>query len=257
MLVNVVIPVYNEEQQLRSSVIRLAEFLDGACRFDWEIVIANNASTDQTLEIAHALSREMPKVRALHLAEKGRGRALMAAWKASEADILSYMDVDLSTDLSAFPLMIEALAGGGFDLGTGSRLLKPELTTRSFKREFISRCYNLLIRLMFRTRFSDAQCGFKAITKAAARDLLPAIEDTGWFFDSELLILAERLGYRLFDLPVRWIDDPDSRVKIVRTAIDDIRGLIRVKRSFWAGKYELTPGRIRSFSPALSSPPNP
>ncbi len=257
MLVHVVIPVYNEEQQLRSSVTRLAEFMGKCCRFDWEIIIANNASTDRTLEIAHALSEELPGVQVLHLSEKGRGRALMAAWKTSDADILTYMDVDLSTDLSAFPPMIEALACGGFDLGTGSRLLKPELTTRSLKREFISRCYNLLIRLMFRTRFSDAQCGFKAITKAAARDLLPAIEDTGWFFDTELLILAEIFGYRLFDLPVRWIDDPDSRVKIVRTAYDDIRGLIRVKRAVWAGKYGPVAGRTRFFGPAISSPPTP
>ncbi|MEX2088422.1 MAG: glycosyltransferase, partial [Bacteroidota bacterium] len=172
-----------------------------------------------------------------HLDQKGRGRALKKVWSESRADILSYMDVDLSSNLYAFPPLVEALISGGFDIGIGSRLLKASTTRRSLKREVVSRTYNLLVKAFFFTKFSDAQCGFKAITKEAAGRLLPNVEDTGWFFDTELLVIAEKSGYRIFDLPVSWVEDLDSRVKIVRTAMDDIQGLIRVRRGFARGKY--------------------
>lgn len=237
MLVNVTIPVYNEEKILASSIETLHTFLKAHCRFEAEIIIANNASTDRTLDIANDLARRFPEVRVVHLEQKGRGRALKRVWSESKADILSYMDVDLSSNLFAFPPMIEALISGGFDVGIGSRLLKGSTTRRSIKRELISRAYNLLVKAFFFTKFSDAQCGFKAITRGTANALLSKIEDRGWFFDTELLVLAEKSGYRIFDLPVSWIEDLDSRVKIVHTALDDIKGLIRVRRNFWKGKY--------------------
>lgn len=229
--VTLVIPVYNEEAELTASVRTVREFLTREARFHCDIIIADNASTDRTLEIAQQLAREVPRVQALHLDGKGRGRAVKRAWLASNADVLAYMDVDLSTDLAYFPPLIESLASGTCDLAVGSRLLDSSLTYRGWKREFISRVYNRLVKALFRTRFSDAQCGFKAISRAAARHLLPLVEDTGWFFDSELLILAEKLGYRILDLPVRWVDDPDTRVKIVSTAWEDVKGLVRVKRN--------------------------
>lgn len=238
MLVNVTIPVYNEEQILPSSIKTLQQFLKHHCRFEWEIVVANNASTDRTLEVARQLSSEYNGVRVVHLDQKGRGRALKKVWTESPADILSYMDVDLSSNLYAFPPLVEALISGGFDIGIGSRLLKASTTRRSLKRETISRAYNLLVKAFFYTKFSDAQCGFKAITKKAAQELLPSIEDTGWFFDTELLVIGEKLGYRIFDLPVSWIEDLDSRVKIVRTALDDIKGLMRVRQNFAKGVYK-------------------
>lgn len=238
MLVNVTIPVYNEEQILPSSIKTLQQFLEHHCRFEWEIVIANNASTDRTLEVARQLSSEVQGVRVVHLDQKGRGRALKKVWTESPADILSYMDVDLSSNLYAFPPLVEALMSGGFDIGIGSRLLKASTTRRSVKRETISRAYNLLVKAFFYTKFSDAQCGFKAITKKATQELLPSIEDTGWFFDTELLVIGEKLGYRIFDLPVSWIEDLDSRVKIVRTALDDIKGLMRVRQNFAKGGYK-------------------
>lgn len=238
MLVNVTIPVYNEEKILPSSIKTLQEFLDNHCRFEWEIVIANNASIDGTLEVARQLSSEVRGVRVVHLDQKGRGRALKEVWMESPADILSYMDVDLSSNLYTFPPLIEALMSGGFDIAIGSRLLKASTTKRSLKRETVSRAYNLLVKAFFFTKFSDAQCGFKAITKKAAKELLPSIEDTGWFFDTELLVIGEKLGYRIFDLPVSWIEDLDSRVKIVRTAMDDIKGLLRVRQNFDKGVYK-------------------
>jgi hypothetical protein len=178
-------------------------------------------------------------VRAVHLEQKGRGRALRQVWLESDADVLSYMDVDLSTGLAAFPPLIEALLNGGYDIAVGSRLLKPEWTQRGLKREVVSRGYNLLVKAFFQTRFSDAQCGFKAITRQACRALLPLVEDTGWFFDTELLVVAEKLDYAIFDLPVHWADDPDSRVKIIRTAWEDIKGLVRVRKNFIWRRYEL------------------
>lgn len=237
MLVNVTIPVYNEEKILPSSITTLHDFLTHHCRFDWEIVIANNASLDNTLGAAQSLRRQFSGVQVVHLDQKGRGRALKQVWTQSRADILSYMDVDLSTNLYAFPPLIEALISGGFDLGTGSRLLKGSTTKRSIKREIISRGYNLLVKAFFFTKFSDAQCGFKAITKSAAQNLLPKVADTAWFFDTELLVIAEKLGYRVFDLPASWVEDLDTRVNIARTALDDIMGLIRVHRNFSKGFY--------------------
>ncbi len=241
MLVNVTIPVYNEEKILSSSIATLHKFLQDHCRFEWEIVIANNASIDRTQEVAESLSRTYSGVRVVYLEQKGRGRALKKVWSESSADILSYMDVDLSSNLYAFPPLIEALISGGFDIGIGSRLLKASTTRRSLKREVISRCYNLLVKAFFFTKFSDAQCGFKAITQRTAQHLLPLVEDTGWFFDTELLVIGEKLGYRIFDLPVSWIEDLDSRVKIVQTALDDIRGLIRVRQNFRRGIYQKNP----------------
>jgi glycosyltransferase involved in cell wall biosynthesis len=243
MFVNITIPVYNEQEQLPSSIRALHQFLLENCRFDFEIIIADNASVDRTLECARELEQLFKEVRVVHLELKGRGRALKEVWINSKADVLSYMDVDLSTNLFAFPPLIEAVACGGADIGTGSRLMKGSRTQRGLKREVISRCYNLLVKAFFQTRFSDAQCGFKAISREAAHGLLPLIEDPGWFFDTELLVIAEKLGYRIFDVPVRWIDDLDSRVKIIPTALEDVRGLIRVKRGFLRGQYRADSGK--------------
>lgn len=231
MRVNVTIPVYNEEAQLPSTIHTLASFLKARLRFDYEIIIANNASTDKTLEIAQRLARSYAKLSVVHLPQKGRGRAIKKVWSESSAEIMSYMDVDLSTELEAFPKLIEPLAGGQFDLAIGSRLQKESRMKRGWRRDFISKSYNWLVRRMFSTRFSDAQCGFKAISRKAGAELLPRVQDNAWFFDTELLILAEKSGYRIFDLAVTWVDDPDSRVKIIPTALADLKGLLRVRQS--------------------------
>lgn len=229
--VDVVIPVYNEELDLESSVVALRGFLSESFPYQWRVVIADNASTDGTLEIAQRLSSQYDDVSYVHLDQKGRGRALRRAWLDSVADIVSYMDVDLSTDLAAFPPLIDALAKDGYDVAIGSRLKPGAAVERQLKREFISRAYNLLIKLMFRNRFSDAQCGFKALTRKAVRELVPLVEDQGWFFDSELLLRAEQKGYQIYEVPVAWVDDPDSRVNIVQTAWGDLKGLFRVRFS--------------------------
>ena len=234
----VTIPVYNEEKALPISIPMLHAFLEeNLSEFDWSIEIADNASIDRTPEVSRALTQQYDRVRYLRLEQKGRGRALKKSWIECDADIVSYMDVDLSTNLESFPPMVRALANEGFDIGTGSRLMKGANTVRSFKREFISRTYNLMVKSMFFTRFSDAQCGFKAVTRQVVNVLIPHVEDNVWFFDSELLIIGEKCGYRIYDVPVKWIEDLDTRVKIFKTALDDIKGLLRVRRNFWSGRY--------------------
>src|SRR5215204_1655979 len=230
--VEVVVPVYNEQDALPESIPVLCAYLETYFPYRWSVIIADNASTDNTLAVAEELAAAYHlHVSVLHLDEKGRGRALKAAWLASEADVVAYMDVDLSTNLWSFLPLVDPLATGHSDLAIGSRLLKGATVTRQWKRELISRCYNLLIKAMFRNRFSDAQCGFKAVKRSAAQKLLPQVEDGEWFFDTELLLLAEERGYRISEVPVDWIEDLDSRVDIVSTAIKDVKGLLRMSTS--------------------------
>jgi glycosyltransferase involved in cell wall biosynthesis len=228
-LVEIVIPVYNEQAVLQSSVRRLHRFLTANLPYRWRIVVVDNASTDATLFIARSLARELPAVDFLHLAEKGRGRALRAAWTATDADVVCYMDVDLSTNLSGLMPLISGLVSGHSDVAIGTRLAPGSRVQRGAKREFISRAYNHILRLGLGARFSDAQCGFKAVRTVVARELLPQIEDQGWFFDTELLILAQRAGLRIHEVAVDWVDDPDSRVEILSTALTDLRGVARLR----------------------------
>jgi glycosyltransferase involved in cell wall biosynthesis len=212
--VELVIPCYNEERVLAQSVERLSAWCDEHLPYAWRIIIADNASTDGTLAVAQRLAAEHPdEVGYVHLDRKGRGRALRAAWSRSEADAMCYMDVDLSTGLDAILPLLGGVADEGCAVAYGSRVAKRADIERSFLREVNSRAYIALIKLLFRTRFSDAQCGFKAISREAARALLPRVRDEEWFFDTELLVLAEKSGHRLKEVPVRWVEDPDSRVK--------------------------------------------
>ncbi|GAA5079070.1 putative flippase GtrA [Thermocatellispora tengchongensis] len=230
-LVEIVVPVHNEQRVLDASVRRLHQYLTRTFPYGFRITIADNASTDRTWEIATALARELPGVRAAHLDEKGRGRALRRVWSGSDADVVSYMDVDLSTDLDAFLPLVAPLLSGHSDLAIGTRLALDSNVVRGPKRELISRAYNLLLRGALGARFSDAQCGFKAVRTEVAQALLPAVQDEEWFFDTELLLLAERHGLRIHEVPVDWVDDPDSRVDILKTALDDLRGMWRVAKS--------------------------
>jgi glycosyltransferase involved in cell wall biosynthesis len=226
--VEVVVPVYNEEKILATSIRRLHRHLDESFPFPARIVIADNASVDSTLAVAEELAVELPRVSVLHLDAKGRGRALRAAWSQSEADVVCYMDVDLSTDLSALLPLVAPLISGHSDLAIGTRLARNAHVERSPKRELISRGYNRLLHAALWAHFSDAQCGFKAARADAIRDLLPDVRDEEWFFDTELLVLAERRGMRIHEVPVDWVEDPDSRVDIVSTALADLRGVERL-----------------------------
>jgi putative flippase GtrA len=245
--VEIVIPVRNEERDLAASVRRLHAFLRDQFPIGTRITIADNGSTDGTWTQASALQAELPAVQAVRLERPGRGGALRAVWSASDADVCAYMDVDLSTDLNAlFPLLAPLLSGHS-DVAIGTRLARGARVVRGPRREFISRCYNLLLHATLGTGFSDAQCGFKAIRAEAARQLLPLTTDYGWFFDTELLVLAERAGLRIHEVPVDWIDDPDSRVKVVSTALGDLRGIIRLGTGLARGTIRVP--LLRSPSP--------
>jgi putative flippase GtrA len=238
-VLDVVIPVYNEEKDLRPCVRRLHEHLTRTFPYAFRITVADNASTDTTPQVAARLEAEIPEVVNFRLEQKGRGRALRTVWSASEAPILAYMDVDLSTDLNALLPLVAPLISGHSDLAIGSRLARSSRVVRGPKREFISRAYNLILRGSLQARFSDAQCGFKAIRRDVAQVLLPLVEDTGWFFDTEMLVLAERAGLRIHEVPVDWVDDPDSTVHIVRTATDDLKGVWRVGKALATGSLPL------------------
>ena len=226
--VEIVIPVRDEERDLGPAVRRLRAYLDDTFPFAARITIADNGSTDGTWAQALELAAEFPLVRAGRSERPGRGGALRWIWSGSDADVCAYMDVDLSTDLNALLPLVAPLLSGHSDVAIGTRLAPGARVIRGPKREIISRCYNLLLHASLGTRFSDAQCGFKAIRADAARVLLPLTTDTGWFFDTELLVLAERAGLRIHEVPVDWIDDPDSRVRVVATALGDLRGIVRL-----------------------------
>jgi putative flippase GtrA len=238
-VLDVVIPVYNEQAGLESCVLRLHAYLQAHFPYRFRITIADNASIDNTLMIARQLAEAYPSVVAVHLDQKGRGRALRQVWSASDATVLAYMDVDLSTDLAALLPLVAPLLSGHSELAIGSRLARGSRVVRGPKRELISRCYNLILRGTLAAGFSDAQCGFKAIRADVAARLLPLVEDSGWFFDTELLVLAERAGLRIHEVPVDWVDDPDSRVDIVATAMADLRGVVRVGRALSTGRLPL------------------
>jgi putative flippase GtrA len=252
--VEIVIPVRNEERELGPSVRRLRAYLDACFPFATRITIADNGSTDGTWARALELARELPLVRAVRIERPGRGGALRSVWAGSTAEVCAYMDVDLSTDLNALLPLVAPLLSGHSEVAIGTRLARAARVIRGPKREIISRCYNLLLHASLGTRFSDAQCGFKAIRADAARALLPLTTDTGWFFDTELLVLAERAGLRIHEIPVDWIDDPDSRVRVVATALGDLRGIVRLGTGLARGTIRVPGLRSAQLRPAADGP---
>ncbi len=254
-VLDVVVPVYNEQAALADSVRRLHRHMSSEFPFPFRITIADNASTDATPQIADQLAAEFAEVRVRRLELKGRGRALQQVWATSDAPVLAYMDVDLSTDLAALAPLVAPLISGHSDLAIGTRLSRGSRVVRGAKREIISRCYNLILRSTLAARFSDAQCGFKAIRADVAARLLPHVRDTAWFFDTELLVLAERSGMRIHEVPVDWVDDPDSRVDIVSTAIADLKGIARMLAGFSTGRIPVAAIGAQ-LGPAAEPPPS-
>lgn len=224
----VVLPVYNEEKALRQGVETLSAFLRDYDRYEWKIVIADNNSNDSTGEIGRELESENPIVKYLHIPRKGRGIALRTAWEQADCDFVSYMDIDLSTGLDALIKAMDVLSKGA-DIAVGTRLSKDSNTTRCLKREFISRSYNIVIKLSLGTHFNDAHCGFKTGRREVVQKILPYIEDNEWFFDTEFLFYGEKLGHSIVEIPVTWIEDPDTKAKILKDAYDDLCGLYRLR----------------------------
>lgn len=247
--VDVVIPVLNEAHVLEGSVGKVRAYLAANVPYRWRVVIANNGSTDGTGDVADRLAARHDDVEHLLLDERGRGRALRRAWTRSTADACCYTDVDLSTDLVHLRPLIDAIVVEGYDVATGSRLLPGSKIKRGFKRDVISRLYNLFVKVVLGTTFSDAQCGFKALSRRAIDEVLPQVKDQAWFLDTELLVLAEKQGYRIKDIPVQWIDDDDSRVKIISTAWEDVKGVFRVRKALKALKARRAPTPVKIEQP--------
>lgn len=229
LIVEVALPIYNEENELWENTLKLYAFLKktyGGGNF--KITIADNGSTDRSILIAKKLSRQYKEIGYIHLEEKGRGRVIKKVWSESKADVLAYMDIDLSTDLVSFPKIVKAVKENGYDIAIGSRLLPgSKIFKRPLSREILSRVYNIMIKLFFFTNFSDAQCGFKAISNKI-KWVLKKIVDNEWFFDTELLIYAEKSGLKIYEEPVIWIDNPGSTVRVLRTIKGDLLGLLRL-----------------------------
>src|SRR5215469_13713681 len=253
--VEIVVPVRDEEHDLGPGIRRLVAYLTICFPFRTVVTIADNGSTDRTWAVARALAQEFDGVQTVHLDQSGRGRALRRVWSASGADVLAYMDVDLSTDLNALLPLVAPPLSGHSDLAIGTRLARGARVVRGPRRELISRCYNVLLHATLSAGFSDAQCGFKAIRADKARLLLPLTRDTGWFFDSELLVLAERAGLRIHEVPVDWVDDPDSRVKVAATALADLRGIARMRWGFLRGTLRVP--RLCAADPPRPARPLP
>lgn len=234
LTVDVVLPVYNEEAVLRNNTLILYEYLKRTADFSWNIIIADNASSDRTSEIAKALISGKSNIRYEFLPVKGRGYALRNAFLRSNADILSWMDIDLSTNIRYFKLLIEGIQCG-YDIAIGSRLMQGSRIKRRLNREIISRAYNSLVKILFFNGFSDAQCGFKAFRADVIKRLMPLIKNNNWFFDTEILLLAEYNKYRIFEVPVEWIDDIKSKVNIPKTVMEDLAGLLRMRATLHKG----------------------
>ena len=247
LTIDIVLPVLNEAHIIEASISKLHKYLTDNLPYRWQIIIADNGSSDGTYQIAQQLTKRWSGVRLVRLNERGRGLALKTVWQKSKADILAYMDIDLSTNLDSFMPMISPLITGDAGLATGSRLMKESWTRRGFKREIISRCYNRIVRTTMKTNFADAQCGFKAIRRDLAQKLLPHIKDKAWFFDTELLVKAEYEGYKIHEEPVEWVEDADSRVRIVKTAAGDIKGLSRVRKEYSKSSF----GEMAAFGGLL------
>ena len=252
--VDITIPVLNEQRAIETTLSTLASYLSAECPYDWSITVVDNGSTDRTWQLANSFAAANSHTRAVRLDRPGRGGALKEAWSTSSADVVAYMDVDLSTELESLRPLLEPIVKGEADVSIGSRLAPGAIIERSVQREVISRIYNMIARRFLRYEVRDAQCGFKAVRASVARDLIPRIEDDGWFFDTELLVLAWRDGLRINEIPVRWVEDDDSRVRIMRTALDDLRGIWRLSRT-GPGGASSPRSRRRSANPeTLESP---
>jgi glycosyltransferase involved in cell wall biosynthesis len=229
--VEFILPVLNEEKIISASVSTIYNFLNTHFEdYNWQITIADNGSTDKTAIVSRFLSTKFDRVNYVRIAQRGRGRALKQCWTTSKSDVVAYMDIDLSTQLDDIKPLLDSILQHKYDIAIGSRLIKGSIVEgRSRRREFTSRSYNKIIQLMFSVNFNDAQCGFKAISRSVATQIVPLIKDDGWFFDTELLIIADKCDYRIKEVPVRWSDDPDTRVKVFSTALYDLCGLARLK----------------------------
>ncbi|MBD3359736.1 MAG: glycosyltransferase [Candidatus Buchananbacteria bacterium] len=226
------LPVYNEEKVLEKSVLKLYNYFKNNIKDDWQIVIVNNASIDKTKKVADSLAQKFLKVDSLNLEDKGRGNALKNVWQKYEADIYAYCDIDLATDIFAFKKLFNSIINGSANIAIGARYIKGSQTKRTLNRLIYSKVYIFLVRLFFPTKIKDFQCGFKAVDKKTVSEILPLVKDKEWFFDTELLLIAEKNDFKIKEIAVQWKENPETKVKFIRTIYDYIENLIKFKKYY-------------------------
>lgn len=212
--VSVVFPAHNEAGKLEEAVRQTKQAMT-AITPSYELLIAEDGSTDGCAELARAIAANDPVVRHIHSdARLGRGKALNRAFKVARGEVIMFMDVDLSTDLAYLKPLISAIRDEHYEIAIGSRLLRESETKRSLKRSTLSTVYNFLVRLILSSKLRDHQCGFKAFRRTSLLNILDEIEDEHWFWDTELLVRAQRKGYRVKELPVHWEDKGAANTKV-------------------------------------------
>ena len=235
--VDVVIPAYNEEQILECNTRILHDFLRTQCPVPWTISIVSNASTDDTVAIGTRLTQQLKNVRFTHIPDVGKARAIRHGWNASTASIVGFMDADLDTGLDAFLPCIQPILDGTAAMSIGNRYDKRSRVDRGAGRKLLSQGYNILIRAFFpSSRVQDAHCGFKFLRADVAQELLRKTRSNAWFFDTELLVHAQRAGYRIAQVPVQWVDDCErkSRVHVPRIIAEYMTNLAKLRWRLWS-----------------------
>lgn len=206
-MILIAIPCYNEEKIIKKNILILLEFCDQNLKQDFTIIIADNNSNDQTKQIIKGLENE--KIKYIFIPRKGKGLAIETAWQSQDSDIYVFMDADLAADLNALPELIRQIKQG-YDICIGSRFHKLSKVKRGIIRKIFSHGYSFLFKIILNSKINDAPCGFKAINRKARQNILPQVRNKEWFFDSELLILAEKQNYKIKEIPIKW-EEPKHR----------------------------------------------
>ncbi|MCX6745528.1 MAG: glycosyltransferase [Candidatus Parcubacteria bacterium] len=231
----IVIPSYNEELVIENTLLKLAAYAQQFLTdYDYQIIAADNKSTDKTKEKARQLLAKINRLAYLFIEQKGKGLAIKRTWQKyqDDFDFFVFMDADLATDLSALLPLISALAKENYDLAIGSRNLKDSKIQRSLWRRFFSFGYGLLAKLILGTKISDSTCGFKAVNKKVVQEIMPLVKNQTWFFDSELVFLAEKKGFKIKEIPVCWAEPrklDKSKVNVLKVSSQYLKELLRLR----------------------------
>jgi len=235
----ILIPAYNEEEVLEKNMLRLYNFLkENIKNYDWKILISDNNSIDNTLNIVKKLSNKYKEISFVHLDKRPMSYSIKKNWLAEEADIYMHMDADLSTDISHIPELIRGIEQG-YDLVIGSRTSKKSKTSRSLQRSFMSLILISLIKFVFSIKLSDFQCGFKAINKDVRDNIIPKMKAVNvGFMGTEMLVVAHKKAYKIKEIPVVWEDNRISKSPIIGGIIDALKNIIKIKLDLLTGDYD-------------------
>jgi glycosyltransferase AglD len=228
VVVSVVLPAYNEADKLEPAVTKISEALD-EIGYPYEIVIAEDGSTDGTDQRAEELAQKRPFVRHIHREKRqGRGTALNNAFKQCRGEIFVYMDLDLASDLKALKPLVQAILVEGYDFSTGSRLLPQSKVERSLRRDLSSKTFNFLVRQMLGSKVHDHQCGFKGFKREPTMLLLDEVEATHWFWDTEILVRAHRHGFKIKEIPVEWKSGAGTKVNLFKDSYSMFKQIVKL-----------------------------